>query len=388
MREEEALQQVRARDGVHHRLVRVELHAGLVVVADLQRFAEVHDAGHLPAHRRVPFPGDEVQEGGLPGGVPADDPHALVPLEIVAEVAQVAFVLPPEGKFLQFPEGLLAVFGLAGAGARGGVHPFQLPPEDVPDLVRLRVVIVDALLPLLQEVHVVAAVDIDLAPVHLHHRVAHAVQEIAVVRDHEQGAAGVLEMLLQELDGVDVQVVRGLVHDVEIGLGGQHLRERHPLDFAAGEVLHRLFPVREGELRQEPLHPALVLPQMVLVQVLRPFGGPVHDLPEDALLGIVGILLLQESDADVLEEQDLPAAVGLVLAGEDPQQGGLPGAVRRDERDLVALVDVEVDVLEQHLGAVRLGNVLDLQVTCHGKTKIRIFRKKRGRPGGRPLNVV
>ena len=152
----------------------------------------------------------------------------------------------------------------------------------------------------------------------------------SVVRDHEQGAAGVLEVLLQELDGVDVQVVRGLVHDVEIGLGGQHLRERHPLDFAAGEVLHRLFPVREGELRQEPLHPALVLPQMVLVQVLRPFGGPVHDLPEDALLGVVGILLLQEGDADVLEEQDLATTVGLVLAGEDPQQGGLPGAVRRD----------------------------------------------------------
>ena len=150
VRKEEPFQQVRTRDGVHHGLVRVELHASLVVIADLERFAEVYDTSHLPAHRRVPFPGDEVQEGRLPGGVPADDPHTLVSLEIVAEVAQVAFVLPPEGKvlavddlvaevgaldldfghvhllghigvlrpLLQFPEGLLAVFGLAGAGAR------------------------------------------------------------------------------------------------------------------------------------------------------------------------------------------------------------------------------------------------------------------------------
>ncbi len=183
--------------------------------------------------------------------------------------------------------------------------------------------------------------------------------------DHEQGAPFVLEPLLQELDGVDVQVVRGLVHDVEIGLRGQHPGQGDALDLAAGQVLHGLVPVRQGELRQEPLHPPLVLPQMLLVQVVRPLPRIVHNLAKDGLLGIVSVFLFQESDPYILEKEDLPAAVGLVLAGEDPQEGRLPGPVRRDERHLVAFIDIEVDVLEQHLGTVRLGYVLDLQVACH-----------------------
>ena len=160
-------------------------------------------------------------------------------------------------------------------------------------------------------------------------------------------------------------MVRGLVHDVEIGLRGQHPGQGDALDFAAREVLHGLVPVRQGELRQEPLHPPLVLPQMLLVQVVGPLPRIVHDLPEDGLLGIEGVFLFQEGDPYVFEKEDLPAAVGLVLAGEDPQEGSLSGPVRRDERHLVAFIDVEVDVLEQHLGTVRLGYVLDLQVACH-----------------------
>ena len=59
------------------------------------------------------------------------------------------------------------------------------------------------------------------------------------------------------------------------------------------------------------------------------------------------VCLLKERDADVLEEYDLAAGVGAVLAGQNAQKAGLTGAVRGDQGDLVALVDVEADVLKQ-----------------------------------------
>ena len=256
------------------------------------------------------------------------------------------------------------------------MNPFQLPAEDVPHLLSLCIVIVDALLPLLKEVHVVSAVDVDAAAVQFHDGVAHAVKEVAVVRYHEERAAAVPQMLLQELDGVCVQVVGGLVHDVEIGLGGKHFRKRHALDFAAGEVPHGLFHIREAELRQEPLHPSLILPVVLLVKVLCPLPGAVHDLPDDGFLRIKGILLLQKRNTDVLQEQHLSAAVRRVLPRQYPQQRSLPGAVRGDERHLVTLIYIEADALEQHLGAVGLGNVLNLKVTCHnGNKDSKIMRK-------------
>ena len=337
------------------------------------------------------------RKSGFSGGVAPHDPYPLVALEIVAEVAQVAFVLPPErdvpavdhfvaqvgalglgltqvhllghiavfGPFLEFPEGLFAVFGLTGAGAGGGVHPFQFPAEDIPHLFRLRVVIVYALLPFLEEVHVVSFVDVDAAPVHLHDRIAHAVQEVAVVGDHEKGAPAVLEVAFQEFDGVDVQVVRGLVHDVEVGLGGKHLREGYALDFPAGKVFHGLVRVREAELGEQLVHPQFVLPQVLRVQVPGPLGRCVHDLGEDTFFRIVGVFLFQEGDADVFEEEHFSAAVRGVFPGQDLQEGSFSGAVGGDQGHFVAFVDIESDMLEQHLGAVTLGNVLDLQVTCH-----------------------
>ena len=193
------------------------------------------------------------------------------------------------------------------------------------------------------------------------------------MRHHEKGAAAVFKMAFQKLDGVDVQVVRGLVHDVEVGLAGQHPGKCHPLHFPAGEFLHRFIRVREAELREKLRDPQFVLPQMVRIQLSGPFRRAVHNLAEKGLLRIILVLLFQKSDADILEEQHLAAAVGSIGSGQDPQQRGLARPIGGDERHLVAFIDIEADIAEQHFGAVTLGNVLDLQVTCHGKANLLII---------------
>ena len=341
---------MRVLHGFHHGLARLELHPFLVIIADAERVAALDDAGEFPAHRPVPKAGDYIQEGGLSGGVAADDAHAVVALKVVCEVPEVAFALPGEGDVLAVDdlvakvgapllhfghidllhkiavlgplldghEGLLAVFRLAASGAGRGVDPFQFPAEGVAHLLGFGIIKVDALLALLQEVQIIAPVDVDAAAVQFHHGVAHAVQEIAVVRHHEKGASVVLEAAFQQFDGFHVKVVRGLVHYVEIGLGGQHLHKGDALDFPAREVLHLPVDVRERELVQELLHAPFVLPEVVLIQMLRPLYGGVHYLAEDGFLRVIGVVLLQEGDADVLEEENATAAVGTVLAGQDP----------------------------------------------------------------------
>ena len=99
---------------------------------------------------------------------------------------------------------------------------------------------------------------------------------------------------------------------------------------------------------------------MLLVEILGEFSAGVHYLGEDALFGIVLIFLLEEGDLDVLEEHDLSAGVGLVFAGEDSHQRGLAGAVRGNESDLVALIDVESDLLEKDLRSITLRYIFNL----------------------------
>ena len=85
----------------------------------------------------------------------------------------------------------------------------------------------------------------------------------------------------------------------------------------------------------------------------------------DRRLGIELIFLLKKGDPDVLEEYYLPSRIGAVFPGQYSQQARLSRTVRSDKGDLVTLIDIEADVLEEDLRAVRLGDVLYLEVARH-----------------------
>jgi hypothetical protein len=62
-----------------------------------------------------------------------------------------------------------------------------------------------------------------------------AVQEPAVVRDDDRAAGEVLERLLDRADRVDVQVVRRLVEQDQVGARLEEPRQVHPVALAARE---------------------------------------------------------------------------------------------------------------------------------------------------------
>ena len=183
--------------------------------------------------------------------------------------------------------------------------------------------------------------------------------------DHQQGAAAAAQIPFQELHRLDVEVIGGLVHYVEFGVGGEHAAQGHALDLSPAEFLHGAREIPEPEGGQ---------------QFLRPLGAA-RDFKHGGL-GVVFEFLLQEGDAYIFEKQYLAARIGLVATGEDAKERGLAGAVGGDQRDLVAFVDIEADALEEDLGAVGFRNVLDLQKTGH-KTNIRIICRRS--QGSRPI---
>ena len=75
-----------------------------------------------------------------------------------------------------------------------------------------------------------------------------AVQEEAVVRD-DDGAAGVVgERVFQRAQGLDVEVVGGLVEQQQVGAGLQHLGEMDAVALAARELADLLLLVRPLEV--------------------------------------------------------------------------------------------------------------------------------------------
>jgi hypothetical protein len=78
--------------------------------------------------------------------------------------------------------------------------------------------------------------------------------------------------------------------------------------------------------------------------------------------------LVVQRDARPLREREL-AAVLLGLAGEDPQQRRLAGAVRPGERDAVAPLDGERDAVEEK-GARELLAQIRRDDDCHGRATV------------------
>ena len=333
VRKEEASEQPCVGNGVEHCGVVFQHHALLPVISGYERSAPFYAAA-----ARLQRSGEQVEEGGLAYTVPPHYAYLVGFLETVAEVAQQRQPVPvvadmvavydpvaearssayavqadlaggvdPRCALREVMERVYPVFGLAAAGAGSRPYPFEFAPEQVAHLVGLRVVVVDALLPLLEVVLVVAPVGIYRAVVEFHDRVAHPVEEVAVVGDHEQCAAAALQIAFKVFHSLDVEVVGGLVEYQEVGLEREYLAKGHPLDLSSREFLHLL--VRVGEVEAGQML-AQALPECgLLLGVECPGdGGAVGEcLLEYPGLGVEAVFLLEEGDAYVFEE-DYPAA--------------------------------------------------------------------------------
>src|ERR671916_14212 len=108
-----------------------------------------------------------------------------------------------------------------------------------------------------------------------------AVEEPAVVAD-DHGAAGIgLQRVLERPQGVDVQVVGGLVEQQDVAAGAQHLGQVHAVALAAREDADRLLLVGAAEVERRHVRPPVDLAAADLDQVLA-----VGDLLVDRPVGV------------------------------------------------------------------------------------------------------
>jgi hypothetical protein len=179
------------------------------------------------------------------------------------------------------------------------------------------------------------------------------------VRDHDAGEGGLVEQGFKPGDAGEVEVVGGLVEEKNVGVGDDGLGDGEALAPAAGE---------EGGFGREggEADAAGGLAQATFAVSFWDGGGGEGGFEDlaDGEAGGVGGLLADVGDAGALAGGEV-AGVGLLLAGEDGEEGGLAGAVGANEADAVGVGDGEGDVFEEGLRAKAFGEALGVEDWRH-----------------------
>ena len=209
-----------------------------------------------------------------------------------------------------------------------------------------------------QVIGVIAGVPEELPVAQLHDAVDHPVQKIAVMRDHQKGAAEVLQKLGHPFNGLRVQMVRRLVQDEQFRLRHNGPGQRHAPLLAAGEGINPPFAWRAVEMRHDRFDPLIQRPAFqrlnAPLQLLVPPGlggqrfkfrdqlqrasGSAANIPARVQRRVQREILRQIAHHQIAPGGD-GATVGRQQAGEDSQEGRLAAAVASDQPDAVALLN-------------------------------------------------
>ena len=265
---------------------------------------------------------------------------------------------------------------------------------------------------------VVARVDLDGAEVQIGHVGTDLIQEMAVVRDDDDGGVALVQHVFQPADGVDVEVVGRFVEQQDVGAGEQRLRQQHAQLEARRDLAHGAVVLFGGDADAEQQLAGARL-GVVAAHLAEPrfeFGGvqvvffgslrvhvdgvlllhhaphldvPLHHHIEHPLIFVGKLVLPQPGHALAGVERDV-AGSRLQLAGEDFHEGGFAAAVGADQAVAVAVAELDVDVLEQGFGGKLQG---DAGSGEHGsvpgiREKPGILPPRGPRPGWRRIGRV
>ena len=231
------------------------------------------------------------------------------------------------------------------------------------------------------EIGVVADVQLGLALVQVQGVGGDVVEELAVVRDHQQGAVVALQPFLHPHHGIEVEVVGRLVEQQQVA--GRHQRARHVQAHppAAGEVRDRGF-VRRGGEPETVQQPAGTRGTVVTVHFLQPMVGLRNRFPVlvgegvglhldggvhgfvagqhevDGRVRQVRGFLRHRGDARLRREIEV-TLVGLDLAHQRGEQGRLAGAIAADHADPPPGMQGQVDIGQEKAFAPAQGEIAE-----------------------------
>jgi hypothetical protein len=206
---------------------------------------------------------------------------------------------------------------------------------------------------------------------------ADLVQEVPIVADDDHRGVVVVQDALEPVDGMDVQVVGGLIQQQHIGLGEQRLCQQHAQLEARSNFTHgaevqlsgdsgisengggaRLRGVAvvlgESGLELGGFHVVGIGGVRIGINPVafghgRPhFAMALHDDVDDALVFVAELVLVQFAQAQAVLQGDIPDAL-LELAAQDLHERGLAAAVGPDQAIAVAVRKLDGDPLKKRL---------------------------------------
>jgi hypothetical protein len=153
------------------------------------------------------------------------------------------------------------------------------------------------------------------------------------VRDEENGSRKRLERRLEGLAALEVEVIRRLVEDEQVGPGRDEDGQREPSPFPAGERGHRLrmrLPAGEEEPPEKRL-------RLGSVEARRPLSA------------LEGAAALVEVDGVLREVADLHPVAELEASGDEIlEEGRLAAPVRPDQRHPLAALECKGSVADEN----------------------------------------
>ena len=234
----------------------------------------------------------------------------------------------------------------------------------------------------LREAGVVAGVEGQPAARHVENALGHRVEQVPVVAHHHERPGITLEVRLQPHGGFEIEMVRRLVEQQQIGLGEQRGGQRDPHPPSAGEIgerrsLHRLVDAQPGEqprgARGRRMRADLPEADLDLGAARIPGAFRFGDQGGALLVGgehrgarrfrTARHLLIDQPDRKAAGADD-PALVGLEPAGDETKQGRLAAPVAPDQAEPAARADLRVHATEKRAPLDAAGDVLKGQ---HGR---------------------
>ena len=342
--------------------VRRNLRKFLRKKADFHRFAD----GNRARIRRE-LTGEHAQQRRFAASIRPDDRHALIPQNRIGKIGnqrppaerladRLALDDPPpepgagraEGKpllLLRAADGahllkpLDARLLLGASGLRAPPNPLQLAAQDGASLSRRRVLHLQPRGLLFEIIRKVSVVQIQFAVADFRNAVAHAVEEVAVVRNHHQRAAILRQPPFQQGDGLRVDVVGRFIQHQQIDRADQRRRQRDALFLPAGERAHVRVEIVDAELAEQRLRLVFIRRADVLGRVEK------HLLNRRARLAVIRHLR-QIGDAQAVFAHD-HAAVRLIQPRQQLEQRRFARAVDADHADSVVLADIDRHIGQQ-----------------------------------------
>jgi hypothetical protein len=231
------------------------------------------------------------------------------------------------------------------------------------------------------ELRVVAAVARHPSILQMQRDVAHRVQELAVMRNHDQRAGVAVQPVLEPDDRVEIEVIRRLVEQQQIGAAHQCLREVQPHAPAARKARDAFARLRERKAQPEQQRLGaggrriairigegcmLVGESLAVMGAfgrgdarfdLAQIGVAVERIFERRFLG--GRCVLRHMrDAPGGRQRNI-AGVGMQLTAQDGKERRLARAVCADESGFLARIEGERRGFEKGLDATREAELVE-----------------------------